>query len=226
VAKGYEVAKGRYVEVTSDELAGLVPDEDHAAVAIESFVALDEVDPIYYDRAYYLAPDASPKAYALLHEVLSRSEKVAVARVMLRTRAHLALVRVLDNHLVLETMYFPAEIVDAADIEGAKKTHVDKKQLEVAETLVDSMTIPWEPERYKDEYTAKVKEVIEKKLEGGEVVESPLAPEAEGGKVLNLLDALRKSVEATRGGRAGAARVKSAPRRRAHAAKRSRARRG
>ena len=160
-----------------------MPEEDHATVAIESFVALAEVDPIYYDRAYYMSPDGSPKAYALLHEVAGEHRaSVAVARVLLRTRSHLALVRVLDDHLVLETMYFDAEIVDASrDPTGKGKPHVDKKQLDVAEQLVESMTIEWDPARYKDEYTAKVKQVIEKKIEGGEVVESPMAPAGEGG---------------------------------------------
>jgi DNA end-binding protein Ku len=245
VAKGYEVDKGKYVEVTNDELDALLPEEDQATVAIENFVALEDVDPIYYDRAYYLSPSGAPKAYALLHEVLSRSGRVAVARVILRTRSHLSLVRVLGDHLVLETMYFANEIVDGADIDGVAKVHVDKKQLEVAEKLVESMTIDWDPERYKDEYSAKVRHVIEQKLEGGEVIESPSAPAGEGAKVVDLMDALRKSVEATKArgkkhpetlaevadlhplARVGRARAKSAPRRRrTHAAKRSRARRG
>jgi DNA end-binding protein Ku len=248
VAKGYEFEKGKYVEVSDDELDALLPEEDYATVAIENFVALEDVDPIYYDRAYYISPDGSPKAYGLLHETLGKTGKVAVARVLLRTRSHLALVRVLDNHLLLETMYFDAEIVDASQIDGKAKLHVDKKQLDVAEKLVESMTIEWEPARYKDEYTQKVRHVIEQKIEGGEVVESPMAPAGEGGaKVVDLLAALRASVDATKGrgkkhpetladvadlhplarvGSVRTKRAKSAPRRRSHAAKRSRARRG
>jgi DNA end-binding protein Ku len=248
VAKGYEFEKGKYVEVSDEELDALLPEEDYATVAIENFVALADVDPIYYDRAYYISPDGSPKAYALLHQTLGKTGKVAVARVLLRTRSHLALVRVLEDHLLLETMYFDAEIADAADIPGVergKAAHVDKKQLEVAEQLVESMTIAWQPARYKDEYSAKVKHVIEQKIEGGEVVEAPALPEAEGGaQVVDLLEALKKSVDATkvRGKKhpdtlADVAdlhplaevrrkRARSAPRRRAHAAKRSRSRHG
>lgn len=203
VAKGYEVEKGKYVEVSDDELDALLPEEDYATVAIESFVALEDVDPIYYDRAYYVAPDSSPKAYALLHEALESSGKVAVARVLLRTRSHLALVRVLEDHLLLETMYFEAEIVDPAEVPGVPKgktAQVDRKQIEVAHQLIDSMTIDWQPERYKDEYTAKVKKVIEQKIEGGEVVESPAAAAGEGGgQVVDLLEALKRSVDATKG---------------------------
>ncbi|HEX6836292.1 MAG TPA: Ku protein [Polyangia bacterium] len=202
VAKGYEFEKGKYVEVSDEELDALLPEEDYATVAIESFVALADVDPIYYDRAYYISPDGSPKAYALLHETLGKTERVAVARVLLRTRSHLALVRVLEDHLLLETMYFDAEIVDPKEIPGVvhgKAAHVDRKQLEVAEQLVDSMTIEWQPERYKDEYSGKVKKVIEKKIEGGEVVEAPALPAAAGGaQVVDLLEALKKSVDATK----------------------------
>ncbi|MCU1278655.1 MAG: Ku protein [bacterium] len=202
VAKGYEFEKGKYVEVSDEELDALLPDEDYASVAIENFVALEDVDPIYYDRAYYIAPDSSPKAYALLHETLAKTGKVAVARVLLRTRSHLALVRVLEDHLVLETMYYNAEIVDASEIPGVQKgkaAHVDRKQLEVAEQLVESMTTEWQPERYKDEYSERVKEVIEKKIAGGEVVEAPSLPAAaRGAQVVDLLEALRKSVDATK----------------------------
>jgi len=248
VAKGYEFEKGKYVEVSDEELDALLPEEDYATVAIENFVAMDEVDPIYFDRGYYISPDGNPKAYALLHETLEKSGKVAVARVLLRTRSHLSLVRVLGDHLLLETMYFDAEIVDATEIPGVphgKAAHVDKKQLEVAEQLVESMTIDWEPERYKDEYSAKVKHVIEQKIEGGEVIESPEQPAAEGGaQVVDLLAALKQSVDATKArgkkhpdtladvanlhpiASLRTKRAKSAPRRRSHAAKRSRARRG
>jgi DNA end-binding protein Ku len=202
VAKGYEIEKGKYVEVSDEELDALLPEEDYATIGIENFVALEEVDPVYYDRAYYIAPDGSPKAYALLHEALQSTGRVAVARVLLRTRSHLALVRVLGDHLVLETMYYDAEVVDPADVPGVphgKSAHVDKRQVDVAHQLIESMTIDWEAARYEDEYSSKVKDVIEKKIEGGAIVESPLAPPEEGGaQVVDLLDALQRSVEATR----------------------------
>ena len=200
VAKGYEFEKGKYVEVSDAELDALLPDEDFATVAIENFVALDEVDPIFYDRAYYIAPEKSPKAYALLHQALRDSGKVAVARVLLRTRSHLALVRVLESHLLLETMYFATEIVKPSEIPGIPKGKagaVDKKQMMVAEQLIDSMTIKWDAERYKDNYTAQVKHVIEQKIDGGEVLEAPSAGDAGGGQVVDLMEALRRSVEAT-----------------------------
>ncbi len=199
VAKGYEIEKGKYVEVSDDELDEIVPEEDYASIAIESFVSLAEVDPIFYDRAYFIAPDAADKAYALLHQVMSESGKVAVARVLLRTRSHLSLVRVLDNHLILETMFYANEIAKTDEIPGVKKAHADKRQMHMAQELVESMTSKWEPSRYKDEYTARLKHMIEEKIETGEVVESPLVPSEEQGTVVDLLDALRRSVAATQG---------------------------
>src|SRR5262249_10931127 len=98
VAKGYEVEKGHYVEITDEELDELSPEEDYATIAIDRFVALADVDPLFFDRHYYVSPAGSPKAYALLHRALSDADKVAVARVLLRTRSHLALVRVVGEH--------------------------------------------------------------------------------------------------------------------------------
>jgi DNA end-binding protein Ku len=200
IVKGYEVEKGKYVPVQADELDALLPEDDYASVAIESFVGLSVVDPVYFDRAYYLSPDgaSSPKAYALLHRALDDASKVAVARVLLRTRSHLALVRVLGDHLVLETMFFASELTDIEDVPGVAKgkAHLEPRQLKMAEQLVESMTIDWDPERYKDEYAKKVKEVIARKLQGGEILESPSS--GEGGHVVDLMDALQKSIAATK----------------------------
>lgn len=200
IVKGYEVEKGKYVPVQADELDALLPEDDYASVAIESFVGLSEVDPVYFDRAYYLSPDgaSSPKAYALLHRALADASKVAVARVLLRTRSHLALVRVLGDHLVLETMFFASELTDIEDVPGVAKgkAHIEPRQLKMAEQLVESMTIDWDPERYKDEYANKVKEVIARKLEGGQILEAPGSNE--GGQVVDLMEALQKSIAATK----------------------------
>jgi DNA end-binding protein Ku len=204
VIKGYEVSKGRYVPMTDEDLDKLLPQDDYAAIAIENFVALDEVDPLYYDRAYYLAPEGSPKAYALLFDSMSDSGVVAIARVTLRTRQHLAIVRAQANHLVLSTMFFADEIVDPAEVPGlpsGKTASVDKKQLDMAKQLIDSMTTAFEPTRYKDEYTEKVEEVIEAKIKGGEVTESVALPEErEGAKVVSLMDALKRSIAEHKGG--------------------------
>jgi DNA end-binding protein Ku len=195
VAKGYEYEKGKYVEIGDEELNEILPPDDYAAITIESFVALAEVDPIYYDRAYYIGPDASPRPYALLLAALRDTGKVALARVRLRTRAHLALVRVLGDHLLLETMFYAHEIAQPDEIPGAGKAQVDNKQLEMAEQLIAAMTGGFDPARYQDDYTAKVEKIIEQKIAGGEVVES-LAPAQAEGQVVDLLEALRRSVAA------------------------------
>jgi DNA end-binding protein Ku len=227
VARGYEVEKGKYVELGEEELDALLPPEDYAGIAIDGFVALADVDPIFYDRAYYASPDGSPRPYALLHEIMRATGKVAVARMRLRTRSHLALVRVLADHLLIETMFYGDEIVDAKQVLGVPHARaVDKKQLAIAEQLVDSMTTSWDPSHYHDDYAEKVERLIEEKVRGGQVIEAPLEPAAEGGKVVDLLDALRKSVAATAGAPAAApagsrARRPRSARRRAGAPRRS-----
>jgi len=234
VVKGYELDKGRYVVLTEKDLDQLLPEDDYAAITIENFVALDELDPIFFDRAYYIAPEGSPKAYALLHHALVVSGRVAIARVTLRTRSHLAVVRAREDRLLMSTMFYADEIVDAAQAPGlpsGKAAHVDKKQEQVAMQLVDSMTVAWQPERYRDEYAERASRIIDEKVASGEVKES-LAPAAEEarGQVIDLMAALRKSVEdraAPAGGRArpraagGKARARVS-RRRAGASRRSR----
>jgi len=223
VAKGYEVSKGRYVLLTEADLDKLLPEDDYAAVAIDNFVELAAIDPIFFDRAYYLAPDGSPKAYVLLQHALESSGKVAIAHVTLRTRAHLAVVRAVEGRLVLSTMFFHDEVVDPAEVPGmpeGKAAQVDKKQTEAALQLIDSMTVPWDPSRYEDEYTAKVSDVIESKVNEGEVTESLVPAEPSGGKVVNLLEALKQSIAARQQtGTAPAAELKPvAPTRKRHRA--------
>jgi DNA end-binding protein Ku len=199
--KGYEVSKGRYVKVDPEELDKVLPDEDFAAVAIDSFSLLEEVDPIYFDRGYYAAPEGSPKAYVLLTRALAESGRVAIARVTLRTRSHLAILRPKDGYLLLSTMFFENEVVSADEVAGLpevkKQAQVDNKQLDAALQLIDQMTVGWDPSKYSDEYAEKVEHLIEEKIAGGEVSvpEEVAAAEEGGGKVVDLLEALRRSVK-------------------------------
>jgi DNA end-binding protein Ku len=195
IVKGYEYAKGRYTIVTDQDLEGL-PKPDEAAISIEAFVDLAEIDPLYLDRGYYVAPDGTGKAYALLHRVLRDTHRAAIARMALRTRAHLALLRADEDHLILHTMYWDEELADQEQVPSAGTTHVTDKEVAMARELVEHMADHWKPEQYKDDYTEKLREVIEKKIEGAEVVESPLPERAAGGQVVNLMEALRKSLSA------------------------------
>jgi DNA end-binding protein Ku len=205
VAKGYEVSKGRYVVMTEEELDRLLPEDEYAAIAIDNFVELGAIDPMFFDRAYYLAPDGSPKAYVLLERALETSGKVAIAHVTLRTRSHLSVVRAQEGRLVLSTMFFADEVVDPAEVPGipsGKAATVDKKQQDAAQQLIDSMTVSWDPASYHDEYTAKVEDLIGAKVSEGEVTEALVLPEAKRGQVVNLLDALKRSIAERKKGEA------------------------
>ena len=209
IEKGYEFEKGRYAIVSDEEFEEL-PRADQAAIAIEAFVAQDEIDPLYYDRAYYVAPDGAGKAYALLQQTLKDSGRVAIARMALRTREHLSVVRAKDDRLILHTMYYPEEIVDAASVTGGgPAVRPPPREREMAEELVERMVERFQPQAYRDEYTARLRETIEKKIAGEETVGAPLYPAAEGGQVVDLMDALKKSLE--REGPAPARRAQRTP---------------
>ncbi|HET9596321.1 MAG TPA: Ku protein, partial [Anaeromyxobacteraceae bacterium] len=173
IVKGYEIAKGRYVTVTSDELEAADPKGAHA-VDIQDFVDLGEIDPIYYDATYYLAPDrGAGKAYGLLLEAMRRTGKVGIARVVLRTRQQLCCVRPLGEALALSTMNHADEIVSREDLDLPKATPPAARELEMAERLVASLTAPFDPARYPDEHREKVLALIERKAAGEDVVAPP-----------------------------------------------------
>jgi DNA end-binding protein Ku len=213
VVKGYEVSKGRYVRVDDEELDEILPKEDWAAISIDSFARLEEVDPIFYDRTYYVAPEGSPKAYALLHKTLVDSGRVAIARVTLRTRSHLAVVRPLEDRLLRSTMFYADEIVPADDVPAlpsGKAAHPDARQVEMAEKLVESMTEKFDPTQYHhDVYAERVQELVQKKIETGEVSEAEALPAETGAPVVNLLDALKRSLAERGSGSAEPRRARS-----------------
>ena len=193
IVKGYEIAPDQYVVLEPREL--------------EEFVHLDQIDPIYFEKAYYLVPDErSAKAYRLLAEALEASDKVAVAKFVMRTKQYLAALRVVDGVLVLSTMLYADEVVSPKelDIPTADDVEVSERELKMAAQLVDSLTVDdFEPEKFADDYREKVMELIERKA-AGEVVVAPVA-EAEPTKVVDLLAALEASVAAAKEARKSAA---------------------
>jgi DNA end-binding protein Ku len=199
VVKGYEFAPDRYVTVQPEELEGLAPKAGRA-IEIQDFVNLSEIDPIYYDRPYYLAPDKnSEKAYRLLLEAMARSQKVAVARFVMREKEYLAALRpdASGGTLLLETMRFADEITSVREIEaeaemGAARPAVSDRELNIAEQLIDSLTSDFEPEKYRDDYRDRVQTLLDRKVRGEEVVVPP-TPE-EPARVIDLVSALEASL--------------------------------
>lgn len=201
IVKGYEIDKGRHVMVTPEELESVEPGTTRT-IEIEDFVDLSEIDPVYYEKTYYLAPakgSGSEKSYALLLRAMEDANKVAVARFVLRTKQYLAAIRPSRGVLVLETMYFADEVRDPlSDIDDVPGDEVELSDRErtIASQLIESLSSDWEPERYHDTYRERILELIERKAEGDEIVIETAA--AEGGEVVDLMAALEASVAAAR----------------------------
>ncbi|MEY2464142.1 MAG: end-binding protein Ku [Acidimicrobiaceae bacterium] len=200
IVKGYELSSGEYVLIDDDELAALDP-EAARTIDIEEFVDLAEIDPIFYDSAYYLAPDkATAKPYALLATAMEHSQKVGIARMVMRSKQYLAAVRPKDGMLVLSTMVYadevnsPAEIPELAELE---KVEVSDKELAMAEALIESLAAEFKPEQFSDTHRIQVLDLIERKASGAtELVTAP-AP-ATSDKVVDLMAALEASVKAAK----------------------------
>ena len=205
IIKGYEVSDGRYVVVDPDELSQLDPTASRL-IEILDYVDQSEIDPVYYDRAYYLAPDGETagKPYRLLTEAMQSAGKVAVARFVMRDKEYIAAIRAHDGMLVLSTMHHADEVADPADL-GADvfqpSVEVRPREVEMAEQLIESMTTSFEPERYPDEYRQRVLEYLEAKAEGEQVEVSAQRPEA--GEVIDLMAALERSLDRARQGDSG-----------------------
>ncbi len=213
IVKGYEIDKGRHVLVTPGELESVEPGKSHT-IEIEDFVDLDEIDPVYFEKTYYLAPAkgaGADKSYALLRRAMEDANKVAIARFVLRTKQYLAAVRPARGALVLETMFFADEVRDPkADIDEVPGDDVElgERERKIAGQLIESLSSDWEPERYHDTYRERVLELIGRKAEGDEIVTERAAED--DGKVVDLMAALEASVAAARQGRAKGSKTKGA----------------
>jgi DNA end-binding protein Ku len=195
IVKGYEIEKERYV-VLEDEDFDAVPVESSRTIDIQQFVALEEIDPILYKKSYYLVPDETgAKAYALLRRALEEEGKVGISKVSFRDKEHLAALRFKDDAFVLETMFWPDEIraAEFETIHGDGK--IRDQEIEMAKALIENLSEPWNPEAYKDEYREALLEVVEKKAAGEEI---EAAPEAQPARVVDLMEALKASVEAVK----------------------------
>jgi DNA end-binding protein Ku len=201
IVKGYEVSPDRFVVLTRDELAELDPKKTRA-IEIQEFVDLDQIDPIYFDQPYYLGPaEGAEKAYSLLVKAMSEEGKVAIGRFVLRNREHLAALRPMDGVLTMATMRFPDEVVSPEELDDVfpeETPNVQKREVEMARQLIESLASDFDPGQYKDEYREELLSLIERKAEGKELVTHE-GEEPEPTKAPDLMAALEESLAAVRG---------------------------
>lgn len=189
IVKGYQYEKDKYVIFTDEDFEKIKTPKDKN-IAIECFVDLDEVDPIFYDKSYYVNPDGSDRAFLVLLDAMQKQNKAGIAKCVLGTKETLILIRASNGNMLVNTLFFNDEVVSSPEI---KKLNIQKKELDLAVTLINQMTEKFKPEKYKDEYNEKIKKAIQSKIKGKKIVQS------RGGKtpskVINLMEALQKSVK-------------------------------
>lgn len=194
IVRGYEYEKGRYVVITDEEWAQF-EEEFSRTVDILRFVDLREIDPVFFDKTYYLEPsETGGKAYALLREAMFQSGKIGVARITIRSRSSLAVVRVYGNTLTLETIFYPDEIRNTEGLQTAVGASIQEKELTMAISLINSLTEPFQPEQYEDIRRLGLLELIESKITGEDTYAAH--PAKRGANVIDLMSALEASLQA------------------------------
>jgi DNA end-binding protein Ku len=207
IVKGADIGEGEYVMLTPEELESVEPGRSRS-IDISDFVEASEIDPIYYQKSYYLAPsdDSAKKPYALLVKAMAKAERIGVATFVMRGKQYLAAIRPSADQkvLILETMHFADEVRDPGkELDGLpQRTKIDKKDLDMALNLVTALTTKWTPQNYRDTYTERVEKLIEAKKKNREIV-APEPAEESSGKVVDLLAALQASVDAAKGHKPG-----------------------
>jgi DNA end-binding protein Ku len=202
IVKGYEISKGRYVVVNPDELEPFMPVATKS-VDLEEFVDLAEIDPVYFDAAYHLAPDGPPKPYVLLARAMEASGKVAIGRFVMRNKQYTAAIRAENGRLVMSSLAYADEVIDPSEIselQGLDGVEVSAKEIAMAESLVESLAADFEPEKYHDEYREQVMALIQMKADGEEFEMPEVSTEKP--KVIDIMAALEASVAAAKNARA------------------------
>jgi len=194
IVRGYEFAKDQYVRFDSEELKAL-EEQGSKIIELEEFVPLNNVDPIYFEKAYYLGPDkGGEKAYRLLADAMSKSKKVALAKYVMRGKEGLVLIRPAQHGLMLHTMYYAAEVRDFSELDRGETAKIKEGELDLAVRLIEELANQeFHPENYHDEYRARVLELVEQKVEGKEITAA--APLVQQAQVIDLMDALKASLE-------------------------------
>ncbi|MDQ0155059.1 non-homologous end joining protein Ku [Robertmurraya andreesenii] len=198
IVRAYEYAKGKFVVLEDEDLESLKKKNEDKAVEIIDFVKMQEIDPIYYDRSYYMSPgEGGAKAYSLLRKALQESEKVGLAKIIIRSKEQLAVIRVYENTLVMETIHYPDEVRASGDVPNVPmEEKVTKKELDTAILLIDQLTTEFEAEKYTDDYRNALLDLIESKRTGKEVV-TPTEKEKKS-NVTDLMAALQASIDRTK----------------------------
>jgi DNA end-binding protein Ku len=213
IVKGYELTKDHYVIFTRDELAELDPAKTRT-IEIQDFVDIGDIDPIYFESPYYLGPaEGAEKAYSLLAKAMESSGKAAIARFVLRNREHLAAIRASDGVLTMTTMRFADEVVSPEELDDVlpqEAPKAQKKEVDMAQKLIDSLTADFDPSQYRDEYREELLSMIERKAEGKELV-TAANEEPEPTKAPDLMAALEQSIAAVRGSDLGKGGAKRKP---------------
>ena len=204
ITKGYQLRPGDYVLIDDEELEALDPKAEHT-IEIEEFVDLAEVDPLYFDRPYWLAPDpATVKPYALLAQTMADRQQVAIARFVMRSRQQLAAIRSVDGRLVMSTLNWADELVDPAGLPGFDEldgVEVSEREQRLAEQLLESLLDEWQPDKYHDTHREQVLALIDRKASGDDQVITAGEPQDVGGEVVDLMAALEASVKHRRAAR-------------------------
>lgn len=195
IVKAYEYAANKFIILDDEELETLKKEQEDKAVEIIDFVQLQEIDPIYFEKSYYLSPnEGGSKAYALLREALTDTGKIGIAKMMIRSKEQLAVIRVYKDAIVVETIHYPDEVRNVKDVPNVpNKESVMKKELDTAKMLIDQLTTEFEPEKYKDDYRTALMELIETK-KNNEEIEIGGESKAKPDNVINLMDALQESL--------------------------------
>jgi DNA end-binding protein Ku len=193
IVKGFEYERGQYVVLQEEDFAKVKIESTHS-IDITDFVDLGQVDPKFFYKPYFLEPQkGGEKAYALLHKALSGTGKIGIAKVVISNREHLASVKPDGLFLILELMHFASEILSPAELKNGPVSAITDKELKMAQTLIESMSVDWEPEKYRDEYRTALMEMIEQKAQHKEVAGKP-APAVRATNVVDLVKVLQESL--------------------------------
>lgn len=212
IVKAYEYTKGKFVVLDNEELEKLRKENEDKAVEIIDFVKMEQIDPIYFDRSYFMSPsEGGGKAYSLLRKALLESKKVGLAKIIIRSKEQLAVIRVYENVLIMETIHYPDEVRKAGDVPSVPADDkVTERELDTAIMLIDQLTSDFNPEKYTDDYRTALLELIESKRKGQETVSA--ATKEVASNVTDLMAALQASIDRTKPPKTAAPRKKAAPR--------------